>query len=135
MLGRRSDIIDYAPIPYQDAAKQDVSDNPSKQPKVNPAIYDDYIRYLQAFRKASVSNERIFPDCNLTAFSALEYESTKHADELRRDAPRPNVYDLWGSSWFQSLVSMNLILTQAGAKFYKEIKQDDDTEERCQQTN
>ena len=106
-----------------------------KHPKVNPAIYDDYVRYLQAFRKASVSNVRIYPEFNLTAFSALESESTTHADELRKDAPRPNVYNLFGSSWFQSLTSMNLILTQAGAKPYKEIKQDDDTGKRCKQTN
>ena len=70
---------------------------------------------------------------NLTAFSALESENTKHGAELRRDAPRPNVYDV-GDYWFQSLVSMNLILTQAGAKPYKEIKQDDDTGKRCKQT-
>ena len=97
--------------------------------------YDDYVRYLQAFRKASVSNKRIYPEQNLTAFSALESENTKDGAELRRDAPRPNVYDVGeGNSWFQSLVSMNLILTQAGAKPYKEIKQDDDTGKRCKQT-
>lgn len=95
--------------------------------------YDDYVRYLQAFRKASVSNKRIYPEQNLTAFSALESENTKHGAELRRDAPRPNVYDV-GDYWFQSLVSMNLILTQAGAKPYEEIKQDDDTGKRCKQT-
>ena len=95
--------------------------------------YDDYVRYLQAFRKASVSNMRIYPEQNLTAFSALDSENTKHGAELRRDAPRPNVYDV-GDYWFQSLVSMNLILTQAGAKPYEEIKQDDDTGKRCKQT-
>lgn len=120
------------PISYQDKF---VSDNPSKlmHPKVNPAIYDDYVRYLQAFRKASVGNQTI--NRNLTAFSTLEHQETKHGGELRRDAPRPNVYDVGeGNSWFQSLVSMNLILTQAGAKPYKEIKQDDDTGKRCKQT-
>ena len=96
--------------------------------------YDDYVRYLQAFRKASVCNKRFNLSENLTAFSALDSEDTKHGAELRRDAPRPNVYDA-GYYWFQSLVSMNLILTQAGAKFYEDIKQDDDTGKRCKQTN
>jgi hypothetical protein len=51
----------------------------------------------------------------------------KHGAELRKDAPRPNVYDVGqGSDWFQSLTSMNLILTQAGAKRRLEIKQSDD---------
>ena len=95
--------------------------------------YDDYVRYLQAFRKASVCNKRFNLSENLTAFSALDSEDTKHGAELRRDAPRPNVYDA-GYYWFQSLVSMNLILTQAGAKPYEEIKQDDDTGKRCKQT-
>ena len=95
---------------------------------VNPERIDDYVRYLQAFRKASVSNQRIYPECNLTAFSALESENTKHGAELGRDVGSPHFYDVGeGSSWFQSLVSMNLILSQAGAKAYKEIKQDDDT--------
>ena len=95
---------------------------------VNPERIDDYVRYLQAFRKASVSNQRIYPECNLTAFSALESENTKHGAELRRDVGPVHFYDVGeGSSWFQSLTSMNLILTQAGAKPYKDIKQDDDT--------
>ena len=99
------------------------------------ATYDDYVRYLQAFRKASVSNQRFYPHQNLTAFSALESENTKHGAVLRRDAPKPHIYDVGeGSNCFQSLVSMNLILTQAGAKPYKEIKQDDDTGKRCKQT-
>ena len=103
------------------------TDTASKDPKVNPAKYDDYVRYFQTFRKASVSNVRGTGE-HLTAFSALESKDTKHGADLRRDAPRPDVYDVGeGSSWFQSLTSMNLILTQAGAKAYKEIKQDDDT--------
>ena len=106
--------------------------NPSEDPKINPARIEDYFRYLLAFRKASVSNERIYDDCSMTAFSALEAKNHMHGIELRKDAPRPRVYDLCqGSSWFQSLTSMNLILTQAGAKFYEDIKQDDDTGKRC----
>jgi hypothetical protein len=63
----------------------------------------------------------------MTAFSALESNDTKHGAELRKDAPRPNVYDIGrGSDWFQSLTSMNLILTYAGAKHCREIKQSAD---------
>ena len=64
----------------------------------------DYVRYSQAFRKASVSDERLHPNRNLTAFSA------------------PESNGLQGGGWFQSLTSMNLILTQAGAKRRHEIK-------------
>ena len=111
------------------------TDTASKDPKVNPAKYDDYVRYFQTFRKTSVSNVRGTGE-HLTAFSALESKDTKHGADLRRDAPRPDVYDVGeGSSWFQSLTSMNLILTQAGAKHFDEMKQGADTEERCKQTN
>ena len=97
------------------------TDGTSETPKVDPARCDDYVRYLQAFHKASVSNERLH--CDMTAFTTLEPEKTKHGAELRKDAPRPNVYDVGqGSDWFQSLTSMNLILTQAGAKRRHEIK-------------
>ena len=90
--------------------------------EVDPARYDDYVRYLQAFHKASVSNERLH--CDMTAFTTLEPEKTKHGAELRKDAPRPNAYDVGErSDWFQSLTSMNLILTHAGAKRRHEIKQ------------
>ena len=89
--------------------------------KVDPARCDDYVRYLQAFHKASVSNERLH--CDMTAFTTLEPEKTKHGAELRKDAPTPNAYDVGErSDWFQSLTSMNLILTHAGAKRRHEIK-------------
>jgi hypothetical protein len=101
------------------------TDGTSETPEVNPARYDDYVRYLQAFHKASVSDWRMH--CDMTAFSTLDPENMKHGAELRKDAPRPNVYDVGqGSDWFQSLTSMNLILTQAGAKRRLEIKQSDD---------
>ena len=97
------------------------TDGTSETPEVNPARYDDYVRYLQAFHKASVSDERLHPD--MTAFTTLEPEKTKHGAELRKDAPTPNAYDVGErSDWFQSLTSMNLILTHAGAKRRDEIK-------------
>ena len=93
----------------------------SENTEVDPARYDDHVRYLQAFHKASVCNERLHPD--MTAFTTLEPEKTKHGAELRKDAPRPNAYDVGErSDWFQSLTSMNLILTHAGAKRRDEIK-------------
>ena len=65
--------------------------------------------------------------CDMTAFSTLDPENMKHGAELRKDAPTPNAYDVGErSDWFQSLTSMNLILTQAGAKRRLEIKQSDD---------
>tara|TARA_B110000444_G_scaffold226430_1_gene230954 strand:+ start:488 stop:1396 length:909 start_codon:yes stop_codon:yes gene_type:complete len=113
-----------------DPSLYDPTDGTSETPKVNPARYDDYVRYLQAFRKASVSDERLHPDLNLTAFSALESRGLQHETELRKNAPRPNVYVVGeGSDWFQSLTSMNLILTQAGAKRRDEIKQSDADDE------
>ena len=99
----------------------------SENTEVDPARYDDHVRYLQAFHKASVCNERLHPD--MTAFTTLEPEKTKHGAELRKDAPRPNAYDVGErSGWFQSLTSMNLILTHAGAKHRHEIKQSADEE-------
>ena len=99
----------------------------SENTEVDPARYDDHVRYLQAFHKASVCNERLHPD--MTAFTTLEPEKTKHGAELRKDAPRPNAYDVGErSDWFQSLTSMNLILTHAGAKHRHEIKQSADEE-------
>ena len=99
----------------------------SENTEVDPARYDDHVRYLQAFHKASVCNERLHPD--MTAFTTLEPEKTKHGAELRKDAPTPNAYDVGErSDWFQSLTSMNLILTHAGAKHRHEIKQSADEE-------
>jgi hypothetical protein len=42
-----------------DPSLYDPTDGTSETPKVNPARYDDYVRYLQAFHKASVSDERL----------------------------------------------------------------------------